>query len=172
MVLHSILCHLNFRFCQEKYFCTFLSAKKCTLLVGTLRTKSEYRTKTCTVKHHMNIEADKNFRATMLESKRTYKIGQKSIPNRAKRHKFLFGLHPGFYAFYPVWYVFCCLAFRYENFYSLGNLQYMVFIDTLFYKQPVLAAKIFCTFCPQKRSRFWYLYYGQSPIFGKQQHML
>ena len=69
MVSYSTPYSVNIRFCQQKSYCTFLHAKMHTLLVRSLRTKSDIRT-TNTVKHHANIQADKNFLSKMLASKK------------------------------------------------------------------------------------------------------
>ena len=84
MVLHRIHRSENIWLCQEKSFCTFLSARTYTptsntLLVRILRTKSYFRT--LTEKHHTNIKADENFRTKMHESTKRTKQDQ----NRVKR---------------------------------------------------------------------------------------
>ena len=64
MMLKNVPC-VNIWFCHQKCFCTYLSTKTHTLLVQTLRTKSDIRTKIYTLKHRINIQADKNFRTKM-----------------------------------------------------------------------------------------------------------
>ena len=74
-MLHRKPCHVNGQIYQ-KYLGTFLTARtyRPTLFSLTLRTKSDIRTRTLSVKHHVNIQVDKNIRIKMHESKRRTKL--------------------------------------------------------------------------------------------------
>ena len=61
----------NTRFCQQKSFCAFLLAKTYALMAHILRTQSTIRSTTYTVRHHTNIQADKNFRTKMRKSQKS-----------------------------------------------------------------------------------------------------
>ena len=53
------------------------------LLIGIWRTKLDFLT-TCTVEHHINVQADENFRTKIHESKNV-QTGQKMHKTRQKR---------------------------------------------------------------------------------------
>ena len=65
MVLYIMLRCVNFCFCQQNFLIIFVH-KTNTVLVVTLRTKSEYPTTTYTTEHHINIQGDKNFWAKVI----------------------------------------------------------------------------------------------------------
>ena len=75
MVLYIIPYRVNFAFCQQKFFCAFLSAKANTLLICTLRTKLNIW-KTTTI-YSLNIRVDKNISTKMNESENRKKMGKK-----------------------------------------------------------------------------------------------
>ena len=82
MVLRGIPC-LTIRFCHLLH--VFVSQNRVAFgRLRALRTKSDLRKTTCTVKHRVDIQADQNFRTKMLESKKRTKPDNKA--NSAQRY--------------------------------------------------------------------------------------